>query len=73
MSRFRESRPVGEVFTDEKGVRLKVVPRSSCNGCHYDDGTIYCHPGKNVGKCSSFSRKDKTSVVFVEVKGGQNE
>lgn len=65
------TRPIGEVFTDENGVRLKVVPGLGCDGCHYNDSAIDCPADEITGLCSHWDRKDKSAVIFVEVKGGQ--
>lgn len=74
MSEYGLTRPIGEVFTNENGVQLKVVPaldNEDCGGCYYDYGPIDCRDCKLMGACSFFYRTDKTSVIFVEVKGGQ--
>lgn len=71
MSNCDLTRPVGEVFTDEKGVQLQVVNSPGCRGCYYDNGTLDCQGGEIMGLCSLFSRTDGNTVIFVEVKGGQ--
>lgn len=70
MSVFYGTNPVGSVLTNENGVRLKVVPSPSCDGCYYNDDTEDCKGGE-LGECCADYRTDKTSVIFVEVKGGQ--
>lgn len=67
---FNETRPIGEVFIDEDGVRLKVVAAPTCSGCYYAN-TPNCFICESKGNCSYDNRTDNTSVIFVEVKGGQ--
>lgn len=70
MSSIDVTRPIGEIFTDEDGVRLKVVAQPSCSGCYYAN-TPNCLICEIKGNCSYDNRIDNTSVIFVEVKGGQ--
>lgn len=74
MSSFGATRPVGEVFTDENGVTLKVEECLGCylgtTKCHYLQ-CINCYVSDSAGLCSEYMRTDKKSVIFVEVKGGQ--
>ena len=54
---------IGEVFEDE-GKNLQCVESFGCNGCYYNDlYSSYCK-----GECSVSRRKDRTSVIFKEIK-----
>lgn len=60
-------RRVGEIFT-YKGQTYKVVPSlDTCTGCTFNNGTICLNESlkSRRGKCGC--RKDKQSVIFVEL------
>lgn len=73
-------RKIGEVFTDgKKEYKVSTSPDGSCNGCSFREfresgGTNFsCFKHRyNIGPCSCLDRKDRKSVIFVEVSDVQN-
>lgn len=66
---------VGEKFAmsvNGREVMLEVVPYGGCGGCYFDDDEVCPLDNKPlgsvVGPCSRVRRKDKMSVIFVQVK-----
>ena len=62
-------RKIGEVFYDGT-TKLEVVEHLSCGGCHYYDVKKCLNRVSSEirGKCSPRDRRDKTSIIFKEVK-----
>ena len=68
-------RVVGEVF-DYNGHRLRVMiaEDDNCFGCHLFGSACWREEVfDEVGTCFGAFRKDRTSVKFVEEKGGSND
>lgn len=70
-------RKVGSTFTYKDIeecliVKLRVVKgnpcKNHCFGCFFWDNLYPCDGKKSIGLCSSLYRKDKTNIVFQEVK-----
>lgn len=68
---------IGEVFTaGKKKYIVSTSPDGTCNGCSIreDVGIHYlCFKCRSeIGPCSALDRKDRKSVIFVEVSDVQN-
>ena len=67
-----KTRPIGDVFQDEKGVSLKVVEGVSfCKGCFYFADELSCNVSdrENTGYCTETQRQDKIDIIFKKIKG----
>ena len=54
-------------------VRLRCEESgNSCTGCYFDDSVDYC-PESMIGLCTKYARTDSKDVIFVEVKGNDEE
>lgn len=64
-----KTRKIGERF-ECLGVTLEVVEWRRCNGCYFFEWCKYKNKlrPRMAGYCSFRSRKDKTSVIFKEIK-----
>ena len=64
-------RPIGEIF-DFLGVKLEVIEgeKDSCEGCYFYKWIICRFDGiiDITGNCGPTYRKDKSNVIFKEVK-----
>lgn len=56
-------REIGEIF-DVDGVKLKCVKYNTCIDCYFCDKGMQCVQQK----CAYPSRKDSTSVMFIQIK-----
>lgn len=54
---------VGETF-EVKLPKLKVVESRGCQGCYCEHSKLLC----DIYSCVDMERKDKTSIIFVEIK-----
>ena len=60
--------PVGEIFTDANGVKLKAVKSNDCDDCYYRSlHSGDCTENSDELPCVSFNRKDGEEVKFIKV------
>lgn len=59
---------IGETF-DYNGIKLIVTTdsNSNCNGCYFDENRK-CVIDDSIGECLKSFRKDKTDIIFKEIK-----
>lgn len=68
-------RKINEVFVEHSTLRRVQVVKgttNSCEGCLYLDEDEKCTSPMEAGYCSRWNRSDKNSVIFKELKGGDN-
>lgn len=68
-------RKINEVFVEHSSLRrVRAVkdPYGTCEGCMYLGEDEKCTAPIEAGYCSRWNRSDKISVIFKEMKGGDN-